>query len=270
MNIANLLFCGIISTMEENKEAEVSEEKPVQEEKKPRKKHPLLWLKITIPLVSAAILLCAGYFAWKNLTRVTIEKKHSLIYSQIQKVAELTVLKYNYSDISSLKKGSKFGKYYSLVKYKAVIRVGIPDVSRIRLEISDDGKTVNVELPHTEILENALLTQEVFDDNLNTWQFFTQSITTQEIFDNIAQNMKRQQEENEKQLLRDSDAQLALLVKAMIQSAGFEPENISIHFITRLVNLLSSGSPDENGAFEPLPEQNMGPAEMPSDTSLLP
>ena len=71
------------------------------------RKPSLLWLKITLPIVAGLVLLFGGWFLWKHVTTVVTEKKQQALYSQIQKVAELTVLKYNYSDIASTKKVRK-------------------------------------------------------------------------------------------------------------------------------------------------------------------
>ena len=216
-----------------------------------KKKHSLLWLKITLPIVAGLVLLLGGWFLWKHVTTVVTEKKQQALYSQIQKVAELTVLKYNYSDIASTKKVRKNtnkSTYYSLVKFRATLRIGIPDVSKIMLSFSEDGKIAEVLLPHTEVLENALLSQEVFDDNLDSWQFFSERITTQEIFDTIEMIMKETARENEKQLCRDADAQLAGLVRAMLQSAGLPLGNITITFMPRPILLLQNENLKETGA----------------------
>jgi hypothetical protein len=59
--------------------------------------------------------------------------------------------------------------------------VGIADLTKSEVQISEDGKSVELRLPPVEVLSNAIQSQEVFDDSSNIFV----PITTQELFDEI-------------------------------------------------------------------------------------
>ena len=187
----------------------------------------LLWLKITVPLLCAVILCLACLGVWYKIRQVKVEHLHSLVYSQIEKVCELTVIKYNYGSVVLPKKSALNGsiKAYSIVKFSGVIRLGISNLEEMQITVSPNGKMVDVLLPHAEILENAIVSEEVFDEKRSIFI----PITTQEIFDEIKSEMER----TEDALLHDgildeADERIVLLVKAFLSANGVRES--TVHF----------------------------------------
>ena len=140
-------------------------------EKKTKSKGKVVWWivrKILFPVLIAALLAGAGWYAWKVLSERHVQKLHTTLETQVQKVAELTVLKNTFTDVVSVK-ATRIGglaKAYSIVKYRGIIRVGIADVTRISIELSEDGKSAVVHVPASCILGNDIETEslEVFDE----------------------------------------------------------------------------------------------------------
>ena len=111
-----------------------------------------------------------------------VEKLQALVSEELIKSAELSTLKYNYSDLITIKKSSfGFFKSYSLIRYSGTIRAGIPDMTKIDFKISRDGKSIAIIIPPIEILGNDINKQEIFDEDRSIFV----PITTQEIFEEI-------------------------------------------------------------------------------------
>ena len=179
--------------------------------------------KIVFPVLLVAALATGGWYAWKMLSARHVQKLHTTLETQVQKVAELTVLKNTFTDVVSIK-ASRIGglaKAYSIVKYRGIIRVGIADVTKITIELSEDGKSAVVHVPASVILGNDIESEslEVFDEKKSVFV----PIGTQEIFDEIKLDMQ----ENESRIkaqggLLDADVQVRALVESMVKTAGVE------------------------------------------------
>lgn len=185
------------------------------------KKAVKIIIKTAVILVSVAAIAAAAYFGWKKLAFIKIEEKRISVSNQIEKVAELTVYKNTYSDIVSIKKSAAAGlaKSYSIVKYTGVIRAGIKDASRIKLDFSEDGKTIKALIPHSEIIGNGIIEQEVFDEKQNIFV----PITTQEIFTEIEKGMEFSEERIiHSGFLTEADVRAKELVTTFLMAAGYQ------------------------------------------------
>ena len=151
--------------------------------------------KIAVRIVTIVLLamffLIAGTIAIKKITKVNYEAKFTVVNQQLLFCQELITMKFQYSDIVSLKKSMGLSKSYSIVKYNGIIRVGIEDLSQTDVKITKDGKEVRIKLPPVSILGNEITKQEVFDEK----QSIFVPITTQEIFEEI-ENAKIQMQED--------------------------------------------------------------------------
>ena len=182
-----------------------------------------IFRRIILPLVIVCALLGAGYYTLQKFNARKVEKLHATLYSQVQQVAELTVLKNNYTDVVSIK-ATKIGglaKAYSIVKYRGVTRIGIEDVTKIKIEFGEDGNSAKVKVPFSTFLGNDIVPEslEVFDEKKSIFV----PIGTQEIFDEIKIDM----EENVARLkaegiLLEADSQVRSLITSMFHAAGIE------------------------------------------------
>lgn len=192
------------------------------------KKAVKVLIKIFVILVIVAALAAGAYFGWKKFTIVQIDKKRTSVSNQIEKVAELTVYKNTYSDVVAIKKSAAKGlaKSYSIVKYTGVIRAGIEDATRIRLDFSEDGKTIKALLPHSQILGNGIIDQEVFDEKQNIFI----PITTEEIFTEIEKGMELSEERLiHSGFLTEADIHAKELVSAFLMAAGYQNVIIELY-----------------------------------------
>src|SRR5574344_604481 len=112
-------------------------------------------------MVCVAVIFAAE--AVKSIKNPKKEVKEVLTKEEILKCQELTTLKYKYTEICSIKSSSLFGlaKGYNAIKYTGIIRAGIEDMSGV--DISYDKNNVSLVLPRSKIIDNTILSQEVFD-----------------------------------------------------------------------------------------------------------
>ena len=201
-------------------ESEKKDDAMQGEKTKKQQRVSLFSVKVLIVMVIVFVALCIGFYAYHQFSIVTMEKKHMTLASQIEQVAELTVLKNTYSDVVCVKKTAVGGlaKAYSIIKYKGVIRAGVKDVSQIKMSFSKDGKSITVHVPKAEVLGNGLINQDVFDEKNSVFI----PITTEEIFAEINSGMQKTQEECVKDgFLDEADVQVKKVVSGLLTAAGF-------------------------------------------------
>lgn len=180
-----------------------------------------LAVKIIFALVLAAALGGAGYFGWKKFTAVKAERLRGMVTRELNFCAELVVTKASYSEIVSIKKSAIAGmaRSYSIVRYGAVIRMGIGDITQAAVYVSPDSKSVYVDLPELAVLGNDITDFEVFDEGRSIFV----PIQTQEIFDEI----KKSQDEVlarilETGLRQESEEHAKSLITRVLSAMGFE------------------------------------------------
>ena len=141
----------------------------------------ILTILIMVILLLGLVAVGVMYITHKSAEQKA-EKLQALVSEELLKSAELSTLKYNYSDLITIKKSSLgFFKSYSLIRYTGIIRAGIPDMTKVDFKISRDGKSITVIVPPVEILGNDIIKEEIFDEDRSIFV----PITTQEIFDEI-------------------------------------------------------------------------------------
>ena len=197
----------------------------MKKEKVPRKRDGFgkkLILKVLLRIVTILLLLSVAFFGSRytisKILKVTVAKKHAMVERELAEVAELTLYKMRYSDIATIKKKNMLAKAYSIIRYVGIVRAGIRNIADTEVFISEDGKTIDVILPRSEILGNDISSQEVFDEQRSIFL----PITTQEVFDEIA-NAKEEMAEALLQdgLLTESDERAVKMVTHMLEKFGF-------------------------------------------------
>jgi len=187
----------------------------------------LMKVKIGFLILVIAFGAGFGFMSYRKMFEAKIEKTHQALKNQVLHVAELTTLKNTYSDIVSIKKRAAGGmaKAYSIIKYSGIIRIGVEDLSKAEISISDNGKDVVIRIPHCVILDNTLESQEIFDEKTSIFV----PITTQEIFNEIQTAMADFALAAERRgLLKEADSHLVELVTATVSGFGFEKVTVKL------------------------------------------
>ena len=201
-------------------------EKTKTKKQRDRNSNPFL-TKLAVRIVTIVLLTVifhfVGIIAIKKITKVNYESKFAVVNQQLSYCQELITMKFQYSDIVSLKKSMGFSKSYSIVKYNGIIRVGIEDLSQTDVKITKDGKEVRIKLPPVSVLGNEITKQEVFDEK----QSIFVPITTQEIFEEI-ENAKIQMEQDmiAEGMIEEAKKYTEKVIDQFLHSAGFEKVKI--------------------------------------------
>lgn len=189
-----------------------------------------IFVKLVIILLLLIALVFGGLFVYKTFFVREVTVNSTTLYSQIEKVAELTVIKNHYETLLSVslgggmnspdKKSTSLFDVYELVRIKGVIRVGIKDLSSLQVEVNPDGTSVTIAMPHTEVLDNTILEQSVQGKGGG---FSWIRVKTQDVFDGIQKEMANKVEEfKEMGSLDDADEQLKSVVTGIAASFGIE------------------------------------------------
>lgn len=179
--------------------------------------------KIIIVLILLCSLIFGGLFYLQFFSKNTTapEVKSMVIQDQLQYCQEFVSIKYKYSDILAVKKSAKIGpaKSYGIIKYSAIIRVGIADMSMCDYEVSEDGKSVKVILPDVEVLGNDIINQEVFDEQHSMFV----PITLEEVFGEIEKSREDALDEIlQDGIITEAKEHARRIVRQMLMAAGYE------------------------------------------------
>lgn len=177
--------------------------------------------KVLIVLILVAALFYGGKLGWQKLIEVKTEKSHALVFRELERCSELITAKTTYTDIISIKKSriAGFAKSFSIIKYTGVIRGGILDITKSKINVTKGGKGVKVELPPVEVISNDISNIEVFDESKSVFV----SISVKEIMDEIRFN----QETSSAQILEtgfldEARKQAIKIIESILYAAGFE------------------------------------------------
>lgn len=177
--------------------------------------------KIAFYLILVAIIGSGAFVLGKKLSKVNVQKNQEIVEKQLKTCQELAVLKYEYSEIVSIKKTRIAGlaKSFSIIRYSGILRAGISNIEEAEISVTPSKKVVSVKLPEAEILGNDITDLEVFDES----QSIFIPIPTQDIFDLI--NESRQEKELslvEKGILVEAKNKAELFMESLLYNLGFQ------------------------------------------------
>lgn len=179
----------------------------------------LFMSKLIIILCLVCVMMGFGFFGWKKGSEVTVTKSYAMVKESLTYWQEFVTLKYQYSDIVSIKKENFFTTSYSLVKYKGIVRAGIADITECKINISKDQKSLKITLPDAEILGNEIENQEVFDEKHSIFI----PLTLGEVFTEIEKSKNIALEEILQQgILEEAKNYAKKILTQIFLTAGFE------------------------------------------------
>ncbi|MFX0549562.1 DUF4230 domain-containing protein [Hathewaya histolytica] len=194
------------------------------------KKRPKLNLTITILCIT--ILAVITFITGMKFNKVS-KINTSTIAERVDKISEISTLKYNYSSVVALKDNLKLkdlpvpftGKSF-IVKYNGYIKFGT-DLKSKTIKLSDNKKKVSITLPKCKVLDNVADTKNlmVYDEKYSIFNRYG----AQDMINEIAKEQKR----IENQIIKDgyiekANEEVKTLMQGMLSDMGFE--EISIVF----------------------------------------
>lgn len=118
--------------------------------------------KRRLAVLAIAVTLIAGVISTRTIIgRIEERRKRqafdNLTSSSIERIAELSVLEYRYTDVMELSRPFFVGAgSFSLTRFSGIVKAGVRDVSRISVEYHQDEDAVSIVMPRSEILENIV------------------------------------------------------------------------------------------------------------------
>lgn len=178
-------------------------------------------------LLSSIALLAVVFFGSRAvLGRIEEKRKRqafdNLTSSSIDRIAELSVLEYRYTDVMELTRPFFVGGgSFSLVRFSGAVKAGIRDVSRMAVEYDPSEDAVSIVMPHSEIIENVVDAESLrfWDIRRNLFVPISTEAKLQEIGvfkERVAGDLRASG------FLEDADARASEIIKAMYSSIGPE------------------------------------------------
>lgn len=192
--------------------------------KRPRKRLKAYLIKIAAACVAVILVGTAAWIIANRTARAAEERRRlaafeNLTATVIERIAELAVLEYRYTDVMELQR--KFiigGQSASLVRFSGILKAGIGDVSQVKAEWDRNADTVRITLPPAAILSNEVdvSTIKIWDLKRNLFVPISTDFKIQEIAafrDKVASELEATG------FLQEADARAAEVVGSLF--AGF-------------------------------------------------
>lgn len=188
------------------------------------KRRPRLNLTITVICITiiAVLIFISGIKVNKNSKINT-----STIAERVEKISEISTIKYNYSSIVALKDSLKLkdisipftGKSF-IVKYNGYIKFGT-DFKDKSIKLSGDKKKVTITLSKSRVLDNVADTKNlmVYDEKYSIFNRYG----AQDMIDEIAKEQKRIENSLIKEgYIEKTNKEVENLLKGILSDMGFE------------------------------------------------
>ncbi len=161
-----------------------------------------------------------------------IEVDTSIIFDKMEKISELSTMKYYYSDVVVYKNNKKlkefdipFTQKSFLVKYDGYIKAGI-EAGSIRI-VSNDDEEIKLIIKNTKILDHVIDENSlyVYDEKSSLFN----KLSFKDVIEQIAS--EKSNVENsliEKGFLREADNNLKMYLESTLKDLGFQ--RIEVYF----------------------------------------
>jgi hypothetical protein len=179
-------------------------------------------IKQFLILFSIIAVIVFGFFFTRKLISQKKVELTDTVQKQLIACQELTVLKYKFDKMITLKKSVFFGfvKGYTVVKFTGLVTIGY-DTKDIRFVINK--KNIIVFVPHAKVLDSSILEQSIFDEENNMFV----PISSKEVFNSINETFKDElNEQTITTLKNEADEKNKLIIETMMKRNGFKIVNI--------------------------------------------
>lgn len=208
------------------KENEIQKESQNEKEEKLEKKSKRSFRRrggffrgVIFTLCLVGILAAAGSYMYCSIASKKMTFDVTALKNQIQKAAELTVYKNYYQTLVNISNEGKILKPHVIVRVSGVIRMGARDLKDMEVEVSDDGKTAYINMMHTEVLDNSISNEEIFDEK----SYLFSRIKSDDLLYGIRNGVAAYEEELVNQgILDDADKELQKVLSSIAASFGIE------------------------------------------------
>lgn len=183
-------------------------------------------LNLTITVICITIVAILIFISGMKVNK-TSKVNTSTIAEKVEKIAEISTIKYNYSSVVALKDSMKLkdipipftGKSF-IVKYNGYIKFGT-DFKNKTINLSSDKKKVTITLSKSRVLDNVADTKNlmVYDERYSIFNRYG----AEDMIDEIAKEQKRIEGTLVKEgYIEKANKEVEILLKGMLSEMGFE------------------------------------------------
>lgn len=179
---------------------------------------------ILIIILCLALLVGGFFFTRKLRIERKVESLSNNIEEQVNNLAELAAIRYNYTNIAEYSDKLQFNginlpfssKAY-LVKYSGYLKAGV-DMEDIEIDIKGPER-VEVILPDSRVLDNVISEEDVYFYNEKDSAF--NRLKFDDLYELLKEEkIKMEKELIEKGILNDADKNVMSTIRLMLESLG--------------------------------------------------
>lgn len=181
---------------------------------------------IKIKWIALAIITSTAFIVGLlNVKTQMLLRKEKSTQMRILNCSELVSYKCRYTDVVYRDRALSFmpsTRGYSIVRFTALVTLGIANTLDIRTNISSDGKEIDITLPPCGILSNDIEKEEAITEEGTFLRVSTEDML--ESIDNAREEMEQSLVSSG--FLEDADEHAREAVAQMMEAMGFERVNV--------------------------------------------
>lgn len=180
------------------------------------------WIFLILVLALVVSVVINMFFIKRKEKPVILSEN---IEQQVKKIAEVSTIKYNYTDVVSYENSKQFSgldipftNKRFIVKYNGYIKAGV-DFEDIKIKV--EGNNVEVIMPKAKILDNVIIEEDVafFDEKNGLFN----KLNYDELYDVlIVEKEKTQKEVISEGILEEAEENAEDLIKILLEDLGVE------------------------------------------------
>lgn len=180
------------------------------------------WIFLILVLALVVSVVINMFFIKRKEKPVILSEN---IEQQVKKIAEVSTIKYNYTDVVSYENSKQFNgldipftNKRFIVKYNGYIKAGV-DFEDIKIKV--EGNNVEVIMPKAKILDNVIIEEDVafFDEKNGLFN----KLNYDELYDVlVVEKEKTQKEVISEGILEEAEENAEDLIKILLEDLGVE------------------------------------------------
>lgn len=182
--------------------------------------------KLLILLPILLVVITGSYFAWKIKFNQNVYKDNTRVLNTISQVLDLNTVKYNYSNIITIKKDKSindvklpFTEKSFIIKYNGIINGGVKpeDIAVTK----NTGKEIDIEVKQCRILDHYIDSENIYVYDIKSSLF--NKLEVQEVLDDI-NTYKEEYEEKaiEEGLLKEIQISTKESLENLMKNLGYK------------------------------------------------
>lgn len=188
--------------------------------------------KVLILLPILILVITGSYFIHKFKSNQNIYKNTDRVMNTISQVLDLSTVKYNYTNVITVKKDKSinemkipFTEKSFIIKYNGIINGGVkPEDIKI---VKNNGESIQIQIDKCEILDHYIDSDNIYVYDVKSSLF--NKLEIQEVLDDINKYKKEYEEKALKEgLMEEIKRSTKTSIKNMLKNIGYK--NVVVEF----------------------------------------